>query len=200
MYTNIQLSNYIFMLGLETVNTVREFTDGTSLAVYEGKTDERNDAKLRESYEKALDAVKVWLRAVLAAEVSDSRADISVEAQLLLPDRTLEVGLYPSEPPFYGSAHTPQREMLHTPIGRIDHFTYRAIIAHPENPVQVLYRFFQNLIHQIHNIAVMPLHCDGQDDLLNKCMVADEGIVDVLGIYQYDALWYAVEDFFVDKS
>lgn len=45
----------------------------------------------------------------------------------------------------------------------------------------------------------MPLHCDGQDDLLNKYIVADEGIVDVLGVHQYDSLWYNVDEFLSDR-
>ena len=169
---------------------------GPNLAVYEGAPDAETYAGLMEGYEEALAAARVWLWAVLAAEVIDSRADVSVEAQLLLPDRTLEVGLHTSEQPFYGSISNPQREMLITPIGRIDYFTYKTIIEYPENPIQVLYRFFQKLIHQIHNIAVMPLHCDGHDDLLNKRMVTDEGIVDVLGVYKFDSSCYDVNKFF----
>ena len=33
------------------------------------------------------------------------------------------------------------------------------------------------------------------DDLLNKYIVEDEGIVDVLGVSRYDALWNNVMDF-----
>ena len=54
------------------------------------------------------------------------------------------------------------------------------------------------LIHQIHNIVVMPLHCDGMDDLLNKYIVEDEGIVDVLGVARFDSLWSNVTDFMTD--
>ena len=54
------------------------------------------------------------------------------------------------------------------------------------------------MIRQIHNIIVMPLHCDGMDDLLNKYIVEDEGIVDVLGVSGYDALWSNVMDFMKD--
>lgn len=45
----------------------------------------------------------------------------------------------------------------------------------------------------------MPLHLDGMDDLLNKYVVADEGITDVLGVARYDSLWYNIEDFLKDK-
>ena len=54
------------------------------------------------------------------------------------------------------------------------------------------------MIHQIHNIVVMPIHCDGLDDLLNKYVVADEGIVDVLGVARFDSLWGNVMDFMAD--
>ena len=44
----------------------------------------------------------------------------------------------------------------------------------------------------------MPLHCDGMDDLLNKYIVEDEGIVDVLGVARFDSLWSNVTDFMTD--
>ncbi|WP_158580633.1 hypothetical protein [Roseburia sp. OM04-10AA] len=44
----------------------------------------------------------------------------------------------------------------------------------------------------------MPIHCDGMDDILNKYIVEDEGIVDVLGVSRYDALWSNVMNFMAD--
>lgn len=194
MFTDIQLSTCLFTLGLETASTVREFTDGMSLAVYEGRADERNDAKLREGYEKAVEAVRVWLRAVLAAEIIDSRADISVEAQLLLPDRMLEVGVRTSEPPFCRGISDQHKEMLITPIGRVSYFTYRAIIENSENPVRVLFESFQKLLHQMHSMAAA--HGAGKDCLLSGQALAANNIVDVLGVYKFDSSWHDVNKFF----
>lgn len=81
----------------------------------------------------------------------------------------------------------------------MNYYTYRAILDTPINPVKEMYKYFQDLLHQIHNIVVMPIHCDGMTDLLNKYIVADEGIVDVLGVAKYDSLRYNIEDFLKDE-
>lgn len=200
LFTEVQLFSYLVSLGAETASTVKELTEGNALAVYEDLSNAENDARVMENYEKTLEACRIWLRAVLGAEVIDNnKADISAEAALFLPDRLVEVSVYSSEIPFGGENNSDTRETLITPIGKLDYFTYRAILDVPINPVKVLYKYFQDLIHQIHNITTMPLHCDGQDDLLNKYIVADEGIVDVLGVHRYDSLWYNVEDFLNDE-
>ena len=200
LFTEVQLFSYLVSLGAETASIVRKFTEGDALAVYEDSPNAENDARVKEKYEKAIEACRIWLRAVLGMEAIDNhKADISAESALLLPDRMLEVSVYTSELPFGGANNSDAVEKLNTPIGRMDYFTYRAILDVPVNPVKLLYRYFQDLIHQIHNITTMPLHCDGQDDLLNKYIVADEGIVDVLGVHQYDSLWYDIDGFLSDK-
>lgn len=200
LFTEVQLFSYLVSLGADTASTVREFTEGDALAVYEGLPDAENDARAMEKYGKAVEACRVWLRAVLGMEVIDNhKADISAEAALFLPDRLMEVSVYTSELPFGCVNNSDVVEKLSTPLGRMDYFTYRAILDVPVNPVKVLYKYFRDLIHQIHNIIVMPIHCDGQDDLLNKYIVADEGIVDVLGVYHYDSLWHNIDEFLSDK-
>lgn len=199
-FTNVHLYNYLVWLGSETADIVKEFTDGDALAVYEGSPNVENDTRAKEKYENAVNACRIWLKAVLAMEVIENhKADIIAESALFLPDRLLEVSIYSSEQPFGGLNNSDAVEILNTPIGRIDYFTYRAILDVPSNPVKVLYQYFQDLIHQMHNITTMPLHCDGHDDLLNKYIVEDEGIVDVLGVHRYDTLWYDVEEFLNDK-
>ncbi|MBO5031680.1 MAG: hypothetical protein J6D08_07315 [Lachnospiraceae bacterium] len=200
MFTEVQLLSYLITLGAETASTVKELTDGTVLAVYEGTPSAENNARVMENYEKALEACRVWLRAVLGVEAIDNhKADISAEVTLFLPDRLLEASIYTSELPFGGENKSIHTEKLTTPIGIMDYFTYRAILEVPNNPVQLLYRYFQDLIHQMHNITSMPFHCDGQDDLLNKYIVEDEGISDVLGVHQYDSLWYNIDEFLSDR-
>ncbi len=115
-----------------------------------------------------------------------------------MPDRLVEVAVYSAQYPFGGGCNGDIVEKLNTPIGKLNYQTYRSILDTPINPVKELYKFFQDLIHQIHNIVVMPLHCDGMDDLLNKYIVEDDGIVDVLGVSRYDALWSNVMNFMSD--
>ncbi len=189
----------VIVLGIKTTETVKQLTEGNAVAVYEGIADPENDAKVMERYEQAVEACRVWLRAVAGTQVIANQSDdICVEAELLMPDRLVEVAVYSAQYPFDGGCNGEVVENLNTPIGKLNYQTYRAILDTPSNPVKELYKFFQDLIHQIHNIVVMPLHCDGMDDLLNKYIVEDEGIVDVLGVSRYDALWSNVMDFMAD--
>lgn len=186
-------------LGVKTTNVVKQLTEGDAVAVYEGERDHENDAQVMEHYEQAVEACRVWLRAVVGTQVIANQSDdICVEAELIMPDRLVEVAVYSAQYPFGGGCNADVVEKLHTPIGKLNYQTYRAILDTPINPVKELYKFFQDLIHQIHNIVVMPIHCDGMDDLLNKYIVEDEGIVDVIGVSRYDALWSNVMDFMSD--
>lgn len=199
MSVEANLKTTLIALGVKTTNVVKQLTEGNAVAVYEGQRDPENDALVMERYEQAVEACRVWLRAVVGTEVIANQSDdICVEAELLMPDRLVEVAVYSAEFPFGGGCNGDVVEKLNTPIGKIDYSTYRAILDTPINPVKELYKFFQDLIHQIHNIIVMPIHCDGMDDLLNKYSVEDEGIVDVLGVSRYDALWSNVMDFMKD--
>lgn len=189
----------VIALGIKTAETVKQLTEGDAVAVYEGERDPENDAQVMECYEKAVEACRVWLRAVVGTQVIANQSDdICVEAELIMPDRLVEVAVYSAQYPFGGGCNGDIVEKLNTPIGKLNYQTYRAILDTPINPVKELYKFFQDLLHQIHNIIVMPIHCDGMDDLLNKYIVEDEGIVDVLGVSRYDALWSNVMDFMAD--
>lgn len=199
MLVEANLKTTLIALGVKTTNVVKQLTEGNAVAVYEGIADPENDAQVMERYEQAVEACRVWLRAVVGTEVIANQSDdICVEAELLMPDRLVEVAVYSAQYPFGGGCNGEVEEKLNTPIGKIDYSTYRAILDTPINPVKELYKFFQDLIHQIHNIVVMPIHCDGLDDLLNKYVVADEGIVDVLGVARFDSLWSNVMDFMAD--
>ena len=199
METDVKIKGFLIALGFDTAKTVKELTEGDAVAVYEGERDPKNDAQVMERYEQAVEACRVWLRAVVGTEVIANQSDdICVEAELIMPDRLVEVAVYSAQYPFGGGCNGEVVEKLHTPLGNFGYQVYRAILDTPINPVKELYKFFQDLIHQIRNIVVMPLHCDGMDDLLNKYIVEDEGIVDVLGVSRYDALWSNVMDFMAD--
>lgn len=199
LFTEVQLFSYLVTLGAETASTVKELTEGDDLAVYEGAADYENDLRVKEKYRKAIEACEIWLKAVLSAEIMENkRNDISAEISLLLPDDFLEIAVCSSKHPFKSSKQCEHSEGLKTIIGVLDYFTYRAIVDIPLNPVKVLFRYFHDLIHQIHGITTMPNHCNGQDDLLNKYIVEEEGIVDVLGVSKYDGMWYRLNEFLSD--
>lgn len=199
MLVEANLKTTLIALGIKTTETVKQLTEGNAVAVYEGTRKAENDAQVMERYEKAVEACRVWLRAVVGTQViANRRDDICVEAELLMPDRLVEVAVYSAQYPFGGGCNGDVVEKLHTPIGNFGYQVYRAILDTPINSVKEMYRYFQDLIHQIHNIIVMPIHCDGMDDILNKYIVEDEGIVDVLGVSRYDALWSNVMNFMAD--
>ena len=199
MLVEANLKTTLIALGIKTTETVKQLTEGNAVAVYEDERDPENDAQVMERYEQAVEACRVWLRAVVGTQViANRRDDICVEAELLMPDRLVEVAVYSAQYPFDGGCNGDVVEKLHTPIGNFGYQVYRAILDTPINPVKEMYRYFQDLIHQIHNIIVMPIHCDGMDDILNKYIVEDEGIVDVLGVSRYDALWSNVMNFMAD--
>ena len=199
MLVEANLKTTLIALGIKTTETVKQLTEGNAVAVYEGTRKAENDAQVMERYEKAVEACRVWLRADVGTQViANRRDDICVEAELLMPDRLVEVAVYSAQYPFGGGCNGDVVEKLHTPIGNFGYQVYRAILDTPINPVKEMYRYFQDLIHQIHNIIVMPIHCDGMDDILNKYIVEDEGIVDVLGVSRYDALWSNVMNFMAD--
>lgn len=199
MLVEANLKTTLIALGIKTTETVKQLTEGNAVAVYEGTRKAENDAQVMERYEKAVEACRVWLRAVVGTQViANRRDDICVEAELLMPDRLVEVAVYSAQYPFGGGCNGDVVEKLHTPIGNFGYQVYRAILDTPINPVKEMYRYFQDLIHQIHNIIVMPIHCDGMEDILNKYIVEDEGIVDVLGVSRYDALWSNVMNFMAD--
>ena len=190
MLVEANLKTTLIALGVKTTNVVKQLTEGDAVAVYEDERDPENDAQVMKRYEQAVEASRVWLRAVVGTQVIANQSDdICVDAELLMPDRLVEVAVYSAQYPFGGGCNADIVEKLHTPIGNFGYQVYRAILDTPINPIKEMYKFFQDLIHQIHNIVVMPLHCDGMDDLLNKYIVEDEGIVDVLGVSRYDALW-----------
>ena len=199
MLVEANLKTTLIALGIKTTETVKQLTEGNAVAVYEDEREPENDAQVMERYEQAVEACRVWLRAVVGTQViANRRDDICVEAELLMPDRLVEVAVYSAQYPFGGGCNGDVVEKLHTPIGNFGYQVYRAILDTPINPVKEMYRYFQDLIHQIHNIIVMPIHCDGMDDILNKYIVEDEGIVDVLGVSRYDALWSNVMNFMAD--
>lgn len=189
-----QLQSQLQELSASTAETVKKLTEGYELAVYEGQQpNAENDEKIWEKYDAAVEACRVWLRAVLAAEIFECQEeDIDTKVSLLLPDRVLELEIFTSDSMEYS-------ELLVTPLGKMSYYTERAILAIPGNPVQLLFKYFSDLIHQMYNIVSMPNHC-GDCDILHKHTVEDEDIVDVLGVHLYASVWYDLDKFFSYQS
>ena len=135
MLVEAKVQGVVIALGVKTTNVVKQLTEGDAVAVYEGMRDAENDAQVMECYEKAVEACRVWLRAVVGTQVIANQSDdICVEAELLMPDRLVEVAVYSAEFPFGGGCSGDLVEKLHTPIGNFGYQVYRAILDTPINP------------------------------------------------------------------
>lgn len=144
MLVEANLKTTLIALGIKTTETVKQLTEGNAVAVYEDERDPENDAQVMERYEQAVEACRVWLRAVVGTQViANRRDDICVEAELLMPDRLVEVAVYSAQYPFGGGCNGDVVEKLHTPIGNFGYQVYRAILDTPINPVKEMYRYFR---------------------------------------------------------
>lgn len=204
MDLDLHLSKYLVDSGKQTADKARELTDGSDLAVYEGTSNINNDNKLMKKYEEALKSVREWVKVVLSCEIMESKGVSSARAKLYLPDRFLETSVNVSElsdvfEPFSSCVcRFPNRSTLHTPIGEMGYVLYRAIVEVKDNPVKVLYGYFQSLIQQMRGIVEHRRNC--VVDLLHAGLLSEIGIVDVLGVASYDYLWYDVDRFLTNNE
>jgi len=127
MLVEANLKTTLIALGVKTTNVVKQLTEGDAVAIYEGERDPENDAQVMERYEQAVEACRVWLRAVVGTQVIANQSDdICVDAELLMPDRLVEVAVYSAQYPFGGGCNADIVEKLHTPIGNFGYQVYRA--------------------------------------------------------------------------
>lgn len=106
MLVEAKVQGVVIALGVKTTNVVKQLTEGDAVAVYEGMRDAENDAQVMERYEKAIEACRIWLRAVAGIQVIANQSDdICVEAELLMPDRLVEVAVYSAQYPFGGGCN-----------------------------------------------------------------------------------------------
>lgn len=117
MLVEANLKTTLIALGVKTTNVVKQLTEGDAVAVYEDERDPENDAQVMERYEQAVEACRVWLRAVVGTQVIANQSDdICVEAELLMPDRLVEVAVYSAQYPFGGGCNGEVVEKLNTPL------------------------------------------------------------------------------------
>lgn len=150
MLVEANLKTTLIALGVKTTNVVKQLTEGDAVAVYEDERDPENDAQVMKRYEQAVEASRVWLRAVVGTQVIANQSDdICVDAELLMPDRLVEVAVYSAQYPFGGGCNADIVEKLHTPIGNFGYQVYRAILDTPINPIKEMYKFFQGAVKKL---------------------------------------------------
>lgn len=156
----------------ELAEPVKDFM-GT-LAIYEGEVEPEINRACEAAYDKALDAVREWLRVVSLLELINTNQPLT-ESELNVPGSRITVHSEstvstlknvldkPNNYEFcddfsnYDKSHG---EKADTPIGQVSVELLKYILRVEGNPVKLLYTHLGDLVHGIRNILSLPLHSD----------------------------------------
>lgn len=156
----------------ELAEPVKDFM-GT-LAIYEGEVEPEINRACEAAYDKALDAVREWLRVVSLLELINTN-QLLTESELTVPGSRITVHSEskvstlkdvldkPNNYEFcddfsnYDKSHG---EKADTPIGQVSVELLKYILRVEGNPVKLLYTHLGDLVHGIRNILSLPLHSD----------------------------------------
>lgn len=156
----------------ELAEPVKDFM-GT-LAIYEGEVEPEINRACEAAYDKALDAVREWLRVVSLLELINTN-QLLTESELDVPGGRIvvyseskvstlkDVLDKPNNYEFcddfsnYDKSHG---EKADTPIGQVSVELLKYILRVEGNPVKLLYTHLGDLVHGIRNILSLPLHSD----------------------------------------
>lgn len=180
----------------------REFAECMDF-VRVGQRDQLEVEKLLYLYTQAVAEVRDWLQSVLCREMSEEGYS-SVSVSLELPLETVNVKLNcesvadPIERPTYGyypleRLHKEPPELLHTPAGRMDRYTYKAIREEEDNPAAMFLCHLSRLVNHLHMLA-------GSEEMLDRDMLQTKGIEDVLQLYRLDMLLKDMDRFLMKDS
>lgn len=150
------------------------------------------DEEMKELYRQALEDVQAYLTSVLTREISE-KGCTGAGVSLILPlgDMHIHVGremsgvLEGGQP----AAENNEPDLIYTPIGRMDLYTYTAVINDKDNPVRMLYE----LMHK--TIECMQIMFKGV--FLSKEVLGQDGfkVHDPLNLYKYERLWLHLDGF-----
>lgn len=156
----------------ELAEPVKDFM-GT-LAIYEGEVEPEINRACEAAYDKALDAIREWLRVVSLLELINTN-QLLTESELDVPGGRIvvyseskvstlkDVLDKPNNYEFcddfsnYDKSHG---EKADTPIGQVSVELLKYILRVEGNPVKLLYTHLGDLVHGIRNILSLPLHSD----------------------------------------
>lgn len=164
----------------------------------------KRDEDCRYYYRQALEDVKLYLRGLLLRELSEENtaSGASVILKLPLGDLHISVGIstmseFDTDLFADGSGSL---DYIYTPIGRMDEYTYKALLHDKGNPVELLYQFFSKCLHHMHTTAEM--QPDGVTGVLQKTDFWSFDIADPLDLYRFDSLWFGdiLDEFFEGQS
>ena len=179
---------------------IKEFRDKCYPFFYYDEPSVEKDEEIRRYYRRALEDVEGYLTALLWKELEeDGCTGAGVSLLLPLGGMHIHVGggmdsVMEDMPPV---EERKEPDIMYTPIGRLDFFTYRAVIRDKDNPVKMLYGCLGDFLWVVHGkLALMP---DGLRGILNGGRLRkDEGFVinDPLNLHRYDSLWQGLDEFF----
>ncbi|MCM1217806.1 MAG: hypothetical protein NC548_25220 [Lachnospiraceae bacterium] len=158
------------------------------------------DEEIKKYYRLALEEVRDYLTSVLEKEVEE-KGYAGAEVSLLLPLGNMDIrvgepsGVSEGGQPIEGS-NVP--DIIYTPIGKMDTYTYTAIITDEENPVRILYDYcFGNFYRSVHGtLEGQPWYKEGYlsfEVLKYYCSIKFN---DPLNLYKFDSLWHDLDKFF----
>lgn len=192
----------------EYSKVVQDFTE--CLALYEGEADEQSNKTCLDAYDKALDAVRLWVRLVGQVNMLESKYMESVTL-LHLPENDLNISITARAVKFTAIDGQDGRvvhseiegyidgseEGIATPIGEMGSDMLQKILEIEDNPVMLMYTHLGDLLHCIHNMLSMPLHDELSGDVvLTKELLAEHEIQDVLHVYKMDKVLFNINEFF----
>lgn len=170
--------------------------------VYEGQHEGRISGPVLQKYNDALVDVKRWLRSILMRELSESEyeaarvilylpleklevrvsAEIDVKFEEVLPWKYKETSCIARQVFEKG---TP--ELISTLIGRMDTYTYNAIIEDTDNPVRLLYQYFISMNDKLHQMI-------GSSEMLTQDVLKKHKLQDELMLYRMDSILRSVKE------
>lgn len=159
-----------------------------ALPFYQGEEREvKKDEATLALYEDAVQETEGWLRKVLERDILENGYD-SASATLYLPSGNLPVistvaAVKSKGVLFFESTRGGEAEKFHTPIGEFDQYTYNTIILEADNPVRLLFGYFDNI-----RIAMMAslshILYEQNQVLLTREALKEYKWYDVLGLHR----------------
>lgn len=187
MYNKI-LEQFLIEETAKLSRPVLDFVDN-SIVTYDTGADPVLDEKIKDAYMLAVEAIDSWMRMVVAFDAVENGSDV-YSISLELPD-----GMHMYQC-VSGVDYAPHRlPVVHTPIGDLDYFCYRAIVDIKDNPVMLFYKAIQKQIQRVHTLIT--LDPDGyNDDLITSAILEMCGICDPLNVCRLDSCLTHIDDFF----
>lgn len=148
-------------------------------------------------FQKVVNAVEKWLRAVALCSLLEDDSKTSETISLTMPEED-SLDVRASMDRAFGDCFSSLKDdNIYTPIGSMRAYVCEAIVNVEENPVLLLYQFFDEQIKMEHRLIAEK---GGNVPILSGSILNEYGIVDLLGIYKLDTLMEGINRFLHPES